>query len=362
MAASLSVDFEKRFSGSASVTASFETDADASAITVIFGPSGAGKTTILRAVAGLERPSRGFIRSRGETWFDDAAGVFVPPQRRPVGFVFQDYALFPHVSVAENVGFGLRALSRSERAARVKALLVRLDLIDLADRAPRTLSGGEQQRVALARALAREPRLLLLDEPLAALDAPRREALRRDLRTILTDAGVETLLVTHDRTEALALGDRIVVVDGGCVLQVGDVAEVFSRPADLDVARIVGVETVLEGLVEGIDDGLATVSIGAAHVLAVVRAPVGRSVAVCIRSEDVTLERGESAQSSARNRLPARVIDAQREGPLVRVTLDCGFELTAVVTPHSSEALGLVEGATVTAVLKAPAIHLVPRD
>lgn len=362
MAASLSVGFEKHFPGGASVTASFDTDTEGPAITVIFGPSGAGKTTILRAVAGLERPDRGFIRSRGETWFDGASGVFVPPQRRSVGFVFQDYALFPHVSVADNVGFGLRGLSRSVRATRVEGLLARLELTDLADRAPRTLSGGEQQRVALARAIAREPRLLLLDEPLAALDAPRREALRRDLRAILRAAGVETLLVTHDRTEALALGDRIVVVDEGRVRQAGDVAEVFSRPADLDVARIVGVETVIEGLVEGVDDGLATVSIGTAHVLAVARSPVGRRVAVCIRSEDVTLERGETAQSSARNRLPARVIDTERDGPLVRVTLDCGFVLTAVVTPHSSEALGLSDGATVTAVLKAPAIHLVPRD
>jgi molybdate transport system ATP-binding protein len=362
MASSLSVDFEKHFPGGASVTASFATLAEGATITVLFGPSGAGKTTILRAVAGLERPERGRIESRGDVWLDTASDIFVPPQRRSVGLVFQDYALFPHVNVAGNVAFGLRGLSATARESRVSELLERFELTGLANRAPRTLSGGEQQRVALARALAREPRLLLLDEPLAALDAPRRESLRRDLRTMLRASGVETLLVTHDRTEALALGDRIVVVDGGRVRQFGDVAEVFSRPADLDVARIVGVESVIEGVVEGIDDGLATVSLGTAHVLAVVRAPVRQRVAVCIRSEDVTLERGESAQSSARNRLPARVVDTQREGPLVRVTLDCGFALTAVVTPHSAEALGLETGAAVTAVLKAPAIHLVPRD
>ncbi|MBK6314643.1 MAG: ABC transporter ATP-binding protein [Blastocatellia bacterium] len=362
MAAALSVDIEKRFPGGASVRAAFETPGEGPSITVIFGASGAGKTTILRAVAGLERPDRGTIRSGSETWLDVAAGVSVPPQQRSVGFVFQDYALFPHLSVAGNVGFGLGGRPSSARNSRVRTLLGQFDLVELAERAPRTLSGGEQQRVALARALAREPRLLLLDEPLAALDAPRREALRRELRRLLTGAAVDTLLVTHDRTEALALGDRIVVVDGGVVRQVGDVADVFSRPADLDVARIVGVETVVEGTVEGIEDGLATVSVGSAHVLAVVRAPVGRRVAVCIRSEDVTLERGDSGQSSARNRLSSRIVDVQRDGPLVRLTLDCGFMLSSVVTPHSREALGLELGAEVTAVLKAPAIHLVPRD
>ncbi|MCC6742507.1 MAG: ATP-binding cassette domain-containing protein, partial [Acidobacteria bacterium] len=208
MDASLTVDIAKRFRGGSSVEAAFSTSS-VPAITVVFGPSGAGKTTILRVVAGLERPDRGVVSCGGDVWIDTAAGLFVPPQKRSAGVVFQDYALFPHRTVAENIGFGLSGLSSPQRKARVSELLDRFELGALADRAPRTLSGGEQQRVALARALAREPRLLLLDEPLAALDAPRREALRRELRLMLRETGIETLLVTHDRTEALALGDRI---------------------------------------------------------------------------------------------------------------------------------------------------------
>jgi molybdate transport system ATP-binding protein len=209
-------------------------------ITVLFGPSGAGKTTILRALAGLDRPDAGAIAFDGETWFDAARGIHVRPQARRVGYVFQEGALFPHLSVARNVAFGLGGLPRAERQARVEELAARLGIGDLLRRRPAELSGGQRQRVALARALAPGPRLLLLDEPLSALDGPARAALRDELRGLVERAEVPAVLVTHDRAEARALGHRLAVLVDGAIRQVGPVEQVFAAPADAEVARVVG--------------------------------------------------------------------------------------------------------------------------
>ncbi len=333
------------------------------ALTVLFGPSGSGKTTVLRCLAGLERPESGFIRFEEETWFDAGRGIFLPPQQRGIGFLFQDYALFPHRNVAGNIAYGLRNhLGRAERRRRVEELVRWLGLAGLEDRYPRQLSGGQQQRVALARALAPRPRLLLLDEPLSALDVPTREQLRRELRRLLSGLRLPTLLVTHDRTEALALGDYVVVLDRGRVCQSGAVQDVFTRPADLAVAHIVGVDTVEPARVVSVHDGLATLQVGKAQIVAL--APEAPSVEayLCIRAEDVILEKGPAGASSARNRLTARVRALDYEGPLVRVSLDCGFALTALVTRQACAELGLREGETVTALVKAPSIHLIARE
>ena len=362
MADELTADFEKRYPGGAVVTAALRRPLEGASVTVLFGPSGSGKTTILRCLAGLERPERGVIRYGPETWLDAAGGTFVAPQRRHVGYLFQDYALFPHLTVRGNIAYGLRGVASNERQARVQDLIALLGLDGLEDRYPRKLSGGEQQRVALARALAVRPRLLLLDEPLSALDTPTRERLRRELRRLLRRVGTPALVVTHDRAEALALGDQLVVVDAGRVRQVGPAPEVFGRPADLEVARILGVETVVAGDVCAISEGLATVAVGSAQVTALARESTHKDVYVCIRAEDVLLERGAGTRSSARNRLPGRVRELGREGPMVRVTLDCGFPLIAVVTPQACDELDLREGTAVTAVVKAPAIHLVDRE
>ena len=238
-------------------------------VTVLFGPSGAGKTTVLRAVAGLDRPDAGHVRFAGEPWFDAAAGIDQPPRRRGAGVVFQEPALFPHLSVEANVGYGLFRLPRAARAARIREAAGRVGVEALLARRPAALSGGQRQRVALARALAPSPRLLLLDEPLASLDAPSREELRRDLRGVLASAGIPALLVTHDREEALALGDWLVVLAEGGVRQAGPVDEVFSRPADALVARAVGAENVLAAEVRGEDGGLVTVAVGGALLTAV---------------------------------------------------------------------------------------------
>jgi molybdate transport system ATP-binding protein len=356
----LTAEFEKHFRGGPVIRATLTQLADSFSITVLFGPSGCGKTTILRCLAGLERPEQGFVRCGPETWFDAAGQVFLPPQRRGIGYLFQDYALFPHLTVARNIAYGLANLSRADRGRKVAEIVALLHLTGLEDRYPAQLSGGEQQRVALARAVVRRPRLLLLDEPLSALDAPTREQLRRDLRRLLAELATPAILVTHDRTEALALADQVIVLDRGVIHQCGSVHDVFAEPADLAVARIVGVETVEPGRIVRIEEGLASVAVAGLELLALANAAVGEEVFVCIRAEEVVLQTGP-VHSSARNKLSGTVSWLMPEGPLVRVGLDCGLILTALVTRPACAELELREGARVTALLKVPAIHLIPR-
>lgn len=352
--------FEKRFPRGATITAELKLPAGFS-VTTLFGPSGCGKTTLLRCLAGLERPSDGTIHGVGRVWFDAQRKICLSPQERDIGFLFQDYALFPHLTIAQNIGYGLRG-DRARVVQRVGEMLDLFDLAELQHRRPHQVSGGQQQRAALARVLIRQPKLLLLDEPLSALDATLRDQLRIELRRRLCSLQIPVIVVTHDRTEAIALSDRIVVMEAGRIRQSGTVSQVINRPADLSVARIVGVETVSAGQILHVRDGLATVQVGSITLLAV--APVGntRTVHVCIRGEDVALQKGPPSESSVRNHLPARITSLVPEGPLVRVGLDCGFELTALVTRPACEELRLQVGDQVTANLKAPAIHLIPHD
>lgn len=257
-------------------------------ITVLLGASGSGKTTILRCLAGLETPGDGCIRCGDAVWFDAGARVWVPPRRRGLGYAFQEHTLFPHLSVAANVGFGV---PRRARAARVPPLLERMGLAGLEDRRPGQLSGGQQQRVALARALAVEPRLLLLDEPLSALDPPLRGQLRLDLLAAVRAAGVPTVFVTHDRAEAMAVADRVAVVDGGSLVQIGATAEVFARPADLRVAAVVGTDCVVPAEVIAVQGGLAELRVGTATLVAPAVEGLAARAFACIRAEDVLLLR-----------------------------------------------------------------------
>lgn len=331
-------------------------------ITVLFGPSGSGKTTILRCLAGLERPQTGQIGIDGEMWLDTGKGLFVSPQRRRVGYVPQDQALFPHLTVAGNVGFGLSRLNAGERHARIRELVDLLGLKGLEARRPSELSGGQRQRVAIARALAPHPRVLLLDEPLSSLDAPTRERLRRELRGLILRSGVPAIVVTHDRAEALELGDEIAVVIDGAIRQVGPVSAVFGRPSDAAVASAVGVETVVPGSVMGGRESLSDVRAGDATLVAFNPAGFSGEVLVCIRAEDVVLSPGAPGQESARNRLAGVVESVEPDGSLIRVRVACGFSLAALVTKPAAAELELAPGRAVTALVKAPDVHLIPRE
>ena len=360
--ATLTVDVERRFGRGPAIASAFEVNLATAGTLVLFGPSGSGKTTILRCLAGLERPDRGRIVAGDEPWFDAEARIDLPPQRRRVGYLPQGFALFPHLDVRANVAFGMGGTPAAERADRVAELVRLLRLDGLEGRRPGQLSGGQQQRVALARALARRPRLLLLDEPLSALDTPTREALRGDLRQLLAASGVPAIVVTHDRSEAIVLGDRVAVIADGQIRQIGPLLEVFDQPVDESVARIVGVETVLPARVVGAADGLLRLRVGAAELLAIGERPVGTDVLVSIRAEDVIVVAdadGTSGGVSARNRLGGSVVSIEPAGPLVRVHLDCGFPLVAAVTRPAVEELGLRPGRPVSIILKAPAVHVI---
>ncbi|MCW5634774.1 MAG: ABC transporter ATP-binding protein [Rubrivivax sp.] len=209
-------------------------------IGALIGPSGCGKTSLLRLVAGLERPGAGRIEIEGEVLADAARHVHLAPERRRIGMVFQDYALFPHLTIAENVGFGIATLPRAERERRVAQMLDLVGLAHAAKRAPHQLSGGQQQRVALARALAPQPRLLLLDEPFSSLDVDLRERLAQEVRTILKESGTTALLVTHDQLEAFAVGDLIGVMNKGRLEQWDDAYSLYHRPGSRFVAGFIG--------------------------------------------------------------------------------------------------------------------------
>ena len=361
MAAEIIAEIIRSFDSRFMVDVSLRMPLDQPGVLILFGPSGSGKTTVLRCLAGLERPDRGVIRCGQDTWFDGTVGINVPPQQRRLGCLSQDYALFPTYSVEGNIAFGLGGLSPTERAQRVRDALALLQLGGLEKRKPAQLSGGQQQRVALARAIARRPRILLLDEPLSALDAPTRVRLQGELRHLLKQLAIPSIVVTHDWGEALALGDQMAVMSDGRVLQTGAPQEVFNRPQDADVARIVGIETALAGRILDSSGGLVAVEVQGIVLHALAAGEVGPDVFVCIRAEDIVLEKGEIGATSARNRLRGRVTDLSAMGALIRIGLDCGFPLSAVVTRSAVEDLQLRPGVPIMASMKAGAVHLVPR-
>jgi len=264
----------------------------------LLGPSGCGKTTTLRSIAGLERPKSGEIAVRGRLVYSSAQGIFVAPNRRDFGMVFQSYAIWPHMNVFQNAAFPLEVrggkLSRKEIAAKVMGVLRAVALDDLADRAATKLSGGQQQRLALARALVMEPQLLLLDEPLSNLDAKLRERMRFELKRIQRELGLTTVYVTHDQTEALTLSDRIAVVDRGRILQVGPPAEIYLRPQSEFVARFVGSTNILYGkAVDAASQPVLRIEVGLERPLGCI-APAGigsnGDAAVSVRPEAIDIE------------------------------------------------------------------------
>jgi molybdate transport system ATP-binding protein len=320
------------------------------------GPSGAGKTSILRLLAGLARPDRGRIECGGQLWLDDD-GTFVAPERRRCGLVFQHYALFPHLRAWQNVAYGLRDTPRGDRRARALELLERFGAQHIADSRPSTLSGGERQRVALARALASEPKLLLLDEPLAALDPRTAARAARELAAFLAEADVPTLLVTHDFAQAALLGNRVAVIDAGKIVQEGAAAELAAAPASGFVADFTGAN-VLHGTARRGVDGLTLITLDGGGAVVSAEQAEG-PVAVSVYPWEVELEPpGTNHTGSARNHLDATVTTVTVLGPRVRVGLSAPQPLTAEITDISLDRLGLKPGAAVVASWKAAATRL----
>jgi molybdate transport system ATP-binding protein len=332
-----------------------ELEAHPGEVVALLGPNGAGKSTVLRSLAGLEPIESGRIALDGRVVDDPGAGVFVEPEDRPIGFVFQDYVLFDHMSVLENVAYGLRARGTSKVDARDRAhqWLDRLGLADYAPQRPHALSGGQAQRVALGRALAIDPRLLLLDEPLAALDAGTRALVRRDLRQHLTTFDGMRIVVTHDPVDAHALADRVVVLEAGRVVQTGTLAEVTAHPRTRYVADLVGVNLVAGDVL----DGVLTTPNGARVVIA--DATDGPALAT-IRPHSVLLAHGNTVESSARNTWTGTIVDIDRLGERVRLVIDGELPLTAEITAAALDALALRPGDHVSASVKATDIEVAP--
>ena len=328
-------------------------------VLAVIGPNGAGKSTLLRVMGLLEQPARGKVAFRGQ----EATRENTLNLRRRMASVFQE-PLLVNASVYENAALGLklRGLDRRTIEQQVRPWLDRLGIAHLAGRAGRSLSGGEAQRTSLARALALAPELLLLDEPFSALDPPTREGLLLDLETILRETRITTVFVTHERSEASILGDRVAVLMQGKFRQVGPSVEVFTQPVNEEVARFVGVETKLSGVVETATAGLARVRFNGGEAEVVGDFRPGERVLLCLRPEDITLSprETESLRSSARNRLAGAVVKVTPWGSHFRVVVDCdGSRLVALITRPSFTDLGLAEARPVVASFKATAVHVI---
>jgi molybdate transport system ATP-binding protein len=318
-------------------------------VVALLGPNGAGKTTVLRAVAGLQPIDRGRIELDGQVLDDPDSDTFVPSDRRPIGVVFQDYLLFPRLTALDNVAFGLRArgMTKADARARAHGWLDRLGLGPQARAKPRTLSGGQAQRVALARALATDPRLLLLDEPLAALDAGTRLHVRTELRHHLATFHGARLLITHDPVDALVLADRLVIVEGGRVTQTGTPATVTARPATPYVAQLVGIN-----LLHGTATDDHTVRLATGATLTVADPVPGTEVLIAVRPQAIALHRHQP-DGSPRNAWHATITDLEADHDRVRVTLDGPIPITAEVTPAAIAELELGPDVPVWASVKA---------
>ncbi|AMV36624.1 molybdenum ABC transporter ATP-binding protein [Planctomyces sp. SH-PL62] len=332
-------------------------------IGVLFGPSGAGKSTLLRLLAGLVRPDSGLVTLAGETLFDSARGVDVPLRRRRIGMIFQDDLLFPHLDVAGNVGFGLAGTIRADRERRVAEVAASCGIASLLGRHVETLSGGERQRVGLARALAPRPRLLLCDEPVSALDLPGRRTLLDRLRAVQRAEGMPVLYVTHSPSEAITLGTRLFLLDGGRLVAEGPPAEVLAGTRRAEFLHLEGVRNVFSGRVAGHGEGREWTRLdldgGTSLIAAYVDAPPGAAVSVEVDGDDVLLAAGPVAGLSARNQVEGRVEAIAVHGREAEVVVMVGGLRWLVGTLASTpDVLALAPGRSVHLVIKARSVRV----
>jgi len=337
-------------------------------LVVLFGPSGAGKSLTLQAIAGTMRPDAGRIVIDGQTVYNSGQRLDLPPQMRRVGYVPQHYALFPHLTAAANIGFGLARLPRHEREQRVSEMVTLFGLQGLDHRRPRELSGGQQQRVALARALAVRPRLLLLDEPFAALDGSLREALREELVQVQTRTGITVVMVTHDLTDAFALGQRIVVYEAGRVIQQGTREEVFFHPATRHVAELVGTRNILSAVAEHTEGDILWVQWQGHHIAAPAR-PVapGTPVDLCIRPTQVLIVRPDRLGERERvNLLSGTIVREQMHSETYTLQFrvdgsQAAADLEISLPGYVYHRLALEAEKRVTVELRQQALHVMPQ-
>jgi len=366
-AASLTLEVRKRFSGNGR---EFSLDVDLRAeagFTILFGASGAGKTTLLDCVAGLATPDSGRIAMGDRVLYDSSRRTDVTVAKRRVGYVIQSLALFPHLTVAENVEYGLNHLPRGERSERAKAMLGAFRIAELAQRSAREISGGESQRVALARTLVTDPEVLLLDEPLAALDAATKAKIIDDLREWNRVHRVPILYVTHSREEVFALGERVLVLEAGRIVAQGTPHEVMSAPLQETVAQLAGFENIFDAVVESVNPERGTMSCrltASAEVRPIlletplVRGGVGASLRVGIRAGDILLATSPPVGLSARNVIPGRVASLEQHDVVVSARVNCGVEVDVHLTLAARDSLQVVPGREVWLVIKTHSCHL----
>lgn len=336
--------------------------------TILFGPSGAGKTTLLDCVAGLTTPDSGRIVIGNRLLFDAAEQINLPVAKRGVGYVFQSLALFPHLTVEQNVQYGLAHLTRAERPDRTSAILQAFHIAHLAKQNAREISGGESQRTALARTLVTDPAVLLLDEPLAALDAGTKAKIIDDLRGWNQAHRIPILYVTHSREEVFALGERVIVLDAGRIVAQGTPHEVISAPLQETVAQLVGFENVFDATVEAVHPERGTMVCGIATdagplVLEtpLVRGGVGAPLRVGIRAGDILLATSLPVGLSARNLIPGRITSLEQRDVIVLARVRCRVEMEVHLTLAARDALQLAPGKEVWLVIKTHSCHLMQR-
>ncbi len=354
----LSVGLQKSFSSGRAQRFTLDVEFTAgTGFTILFGASGAGKTTLLNCIAGLQTPEAGRIAVGENTLFDSDSHIDLPPHRRSVGYLLQSLALFPHMTVRQNVEYGLNGLAKSERADRARQVLEAFRISALADRRPREISGGERQRVALARTLVTRPRLLLLDEPLAALDAVTKSQILDDLRAWNRQQQIPILYVTHQREEVFALGERAIALDAGRVVAHGSPHEVMQRPQSETVAQLAGFENILDGalIAEHPAHGTMTCRIGGSMLeleVPLSRVDRSRPVRIGIRAGDIMVALAAPQGLSARNIFPGTITSLEQRDVMVIAKVNCGAEFDVHLTPAARESLRLEAGAKVWLVLK----------
>lgn len=344
----------------------FVLDVDFSAppgITIIFGPSGAGKTTLLECVAGLVTPDEGRVQVGAQLWFDAQRKANLPVLRRNVGYVFQDLALFPHLTAGKNIQYGLSHLAADIRKQRCEVILASFHITHVRDRRPKQISGGERQRVALARSLVTDPRLLLLDEPLAALDLPTKARILDDLREWNRAHRIPVLYVTHSREEVFALGERVLVLENGRIIARGTPHQVMRAPRSETVAQLAGFENVFDAVVTAIheDRGTMTCSLPGTNVhleTPLVRAEIGSKLRVAISAGDILLGTAQPIGLSAQNILPGTVKSLEQRDVIIAATIDCGVEAEAHLTLAARDSLHLQPGKPVWLIIKTHSCHL----